>query len=38
MGGEEKSSKEIVDVVAEKVDKDLFLGGDDDDLDDLDDE
>ena len=36
VGGEEKSSKEIVDVVAEKVDKDLFLGGDDDDLDDLD--
>ena len=39
-GGEEKSSKDEVGVeaVAEKVDKNLFLDGDDDDLDDLEDD
>ena len=38
--GEEKSSKDDVGVeaVAEKVDKNLFLDGDDDDLDDLEDD
>lgn len=34
--GEEKKASEDVEVVAEKVEKDLFLDGDDDDLDDLD--